>query len=893
MKEGEDGDVPMIDNGSSLSSEGDNDNDDTGDDADDDAGDDDSGNATNYDTDDDDDRLDIHGGTSILTIDPPSDPNSKDHVLNIDEADSSCESSTTIDSPKKNKKDARKHMQESLSTPNSTHGAIEPKNDNNNNHHHREEGTDIKNQSPTRRALLALINLLQTPEYAALRRKSRTLDQIYTALEDANSNDTANLNLNLNINNTTNVINTPTPNTPTNVHSPTNTSSTMQASCLAEFIETLDERAKEAAASCEITAEKIRMKKEALLVGGDMSSAIKMLREHALPTQQTYGLGTAGGNGAVKANTEMLACILEFLLDMCEGGELSLIGFFWSQLCQIHMQMLPPTDAESLRRAELMEDFLLTVCVKHSVQLSLELVWSCLADLEEGLGPAHLSSASCRRRRFAMMRFVCELESLIFDYDGGWGGGTICLRKMLVPSVHQEALIKDAMGVLQLHRRFGSHHLTRSGRLDKLKADALAEELMQLPFSSSTSLPPTFHPLPLHSSPPAPVDDMKEAERKYHIARNAEYFSTQLMFSRRLGDIAEGLRFMELSQRTGNLVTDLEGLNFSGRLGGDPLNQICESEHGLVNVLHIPSNEGHVFRSKERTPVLLLMETMRDLSLFATSDGEETNNVGGGGGSSGGSGRGGALKFGQRGNQECVNPDDVTARAVLDVERNLISDVDEESLVRDQVTSEDGEDSCTNTATTTKPSAQLNEIESNADVFRGSLETGEEKTRGSATVPMVDYESAEDTTIDAASSNSNDKLNDSSSGTCLLRTPKDTEGVTRENSKNMENLVVKMMQEKLKMSITDLEPNSSSDDQGEEQSGCTKQETRCEEAGECSATSHHLSPEDHDKSSNEKEAVNRDAALPNFTAEDHAENVNVDAVELSKEVSKEVIKEVN
>merc|ERR1740124_1236559 len=104
MKEGEDGDVPMIDNGSSLSSEGDNDNDDTGDDADDDAGDDDSGNATNYDTDDDDDRLDIHGGTSILTIDPPSDPNSKDHVLNIDEADSSCESSTTIDSPKKKQK---------------------------------------------------------------------------------------------------------------------------------------------------------------------------------------------------------------------------------------------------------------------------------------------------------------------------------------------------------------------------------------------------------------------------------------------------------------------------------------------------------------------------------------------------------------------------------------------------------------------------------------------------------------------------------------------------------------------------------------------------------------------------------------------------------------------
>ena len=94
--------------------------------------------------------------------------------------------------------------------------------------------------------------------------------------------------------------------------------------------------------------------------------------------------------------------------DLCEQGELSSVAFFWTQICQIHMQMLPPTDTESLIRIELMEDFLITVCVKHSVQLALELVWSCVADVEESFGAETMACASSRRRRFAMLRFLCK-----------------------------------------------------------------------------------------------------------------------------------------------------------------------------------------------------------------------------------------------------------------------------------------------------------------------------------------------------------------------------------------------------------------------------------------------------------------------------------------------------
>ena len=52
---------------------------------------------------------------------------------------------------------------------------------------------------------------------------------------------------------------------------------------------------------------------------------------------------------------------------------------------------------------------------------------------------------------------------------------------------------------------------------------------------------------------------------------------------------------MEVDQCKGALKQDLEMLNASGQLGGDALNKICDDSGGLVNVMHIPSNEGHVF----------------------------------------------------------------------------------------------------------------------------------------------------------------------------------------------------------------------------------------------------------------------------------------------------------
>jgi len=371
-----------------------------------------------------------------------------------------------------------------------------------------------------------------------------------------------------------------------------------------EFLESIEEFAQAAESTffygveleCEDGADdavmhhrqRVGLKKEAFKVAGDMSAAIKLLYEYALPPDRgllpqikRYSLSQ------LRDNSDMLAAILEFFLDLCDEGQLEAVSFFWPQLCHIHMQMLPPRGVEEMIRVELMEDFLLTVATRYSVHLALDLVWGLTADLEESLSSSNCHPTS-RLRRFAVLRFVSELESLLFDFEGGWGGGGVSLNGMMSPSDHQAGQLRGAMSILQLYRRFGSHYLTRSVRLEKLKAEAL-EALGEYPSS---------------------IDESSQV--RADIAKNAAYFSSHISFARKLGDIAEKLRFMDVPKRSKVLELEFKELNASGKiLGGDPLNRPVAGR--VYKAVKIPINEGHVFRSKERTPVLFLTELVPEI----------------------------------------------------------------------------------------------------------------------------------------------------------------------------------------------------------------------------------------------------------------------------------------
>lgn len=315
------------------------------------------------------------------------------------------------------------------------------------------------------------------------------------------------------------------------------------------------------------------MKKQAFRVAGDMGTAMKLLHDLALPRNEYRQ------QQQQHSNLDMFICLLEFLLDLCEGGELASVAAFWPQLCHIHLRMLPAGNIAELQRIELLEDFLMTVSVRYSIHLAMDLIWSHTADLEESLVTIANCSPTCRRRRYAVLRFVCELESLLFGKPNGWGGGSVSLGRLLTASDHQDALIKLYMEENQKFRKEVPQYLTRSIRMEILSHTKFEKD---------------------------PEEAVQEAMR---IARNADYFSSHLNFSKRLCDIAEKMFTIEVKERADALERELTLLNASGTMGGDPLNRTLEHH---LRVVGVPTKEGHVFRSKERTPVLLLMEVFDD-----------------------------------------------------------------------------------------------------------------------------------------------------------------------------------------------------------------------------------------------------------------------------------------
>ena len=390
-----------------------------------------------------------------------------------------------------------------------------------------------------------------------------------------------------------------------------------------------------------------RLKQQAFRVAGDMGTALKLFLERALPSTSNLSPPLTGSAAAAAAaaatslantpaDTELLQCILEFFLDLAEEGELNTLAFFWPQLCLIHLRMLPPENAAELARVELVEDFLLTIATRYSVHLALELIWSHTADLDDSLGnPTYNSttntmetnnqncSAGCRKRRFAVMRFLCELESLLFDFELGWGGGSVCMGpSVLAPSAHQVHQLRQNMVDIQQYRIQATDQLSRSVRHDKIRKDLhkinkyiLHRRLRTLLKKEATSRDggdgddDNNHKNGDGDSTRNSFVDNPEllAQEALRIARNADYLSTHLAFTKRLCDIAERLRFLPIEERSKTLQAELNKLNASGSMGGDPLNKVREHH---ARVVRIPVSEGHVFRSKERTPVLLLMEVV-------------------------------------------------------------------------------------------------------------------------------------------------------------------------------------------------------------------------------------------------------------------------------------------
>ena len=178
-------------------------------------------------------------------------------------------------------------------------------------------------------------------------------------------------------------------------------------------------------------------------IAEDMVTAIKLLHLHTLPESPT--------------TVRDLQTVLEYFLDLCkEKSGLEILSLFWGQIMQIHLAMLPVVDVDKFIRTDILEDFLITVSTKFSMQLGLELVWFLTANLNWG--------GACTLLDSHIIRFLVELES---SFQGEpWGLGGNSLQHRFRPSYHQEILVKNLLKTLRDQRGHLNMYLSTSVRRD-------------------------------------------------------------------------------------------------------------------------------------------------------------------------------------------------------------------------------------------------------------------------------------------------------------------------------------------------------------------------------------------------------------------------------------------
>lgn len=290
------------------------------------------------------------------------------------------------------------------------------------------------------------------------------------------------------------------------------------------------------------------------------------------------------------------------------NNNFSILSFYMPQILSIHNKMLPPLCATHYIVLDLYEDFLLTLGCSD-VNFALGLVWHLMASLEDESG------ADYTRKKFALRRLICEFESVLFGFDNAWGGGSVALLNRnntnlaLNPSPDQEILLNERIAELNNLRLKSPFQLSKSTRANLLRGE----------------------------------DD--------NNVGFCGIYHAQINFQRQLSHIASTLFTLPRGQHSQYLETELQKINESGCLGidlgcgGSPVSRIVRLvQHYLQSARYVgriranfsffatltmiryrvPSTEGHVFRSKARTPVLLLIEVVAE-----GDDGAESDNIGG------------------------------------------------------------------------------------------------------------------------------------------------------------------------------------------------------------------------------------------------------------------------
>ena len=346
---------------------------------------------------------------------------------------------------------------------------------------------------------------------------------------------------------------------------------------------------------------------------------------HVLELLKTY-VWNPTREGALR----QVQILLEYVLDhqYCHSSANSTTGstntsgshkaleFYLPQLYMIHNALLPARTAQGVFMLLMYEEFLLVLC-QRSVHIAMEVTWHTLALLQKNhsTSAAAVSVDRMSATEYSLLKFVCQVESQVFGFYGDlnidnhhpdqtsrkknvcyWGGGAVVLQDVKVAkwrctNVQQE----------------GMYHTMR----------VLKE----------------CNPFPLKYHDDVDVNASNPINRDKD--RMAVYYRDQITFQRSLSNLADALFTIPHADQASYLQQQLQVFNEKQMfgLGFRNGNGSSSNSDAISKVVRIPSREGHVFRSKARTPVLLLLEVLNtsihnnvDVSTDNTSNNDDVTN---------------------------------------------------------------------------------------------------------------------------------------------------------------------------------------------------------------------------------------------------------------------------
>jgi len=312
------------------------------------------------------------------------------------------------------------------------------------------------------------------------------------------------------------------------------------------------------------------------------------------------------------------ALVLQRLLAIAQT-DLAAVDFVLPQLLQVYVLMSDRGGVGQVLQLEALEDFLVKICSMSTAQIPLRVVWSMMGYYEDTLQPNAPASLTARRGR--IIRLTLHVEAAVRGDVHHFNEEILSIFSFAAPA--QLALLRREWALVQECRQ---HPLLRPfppitvfrkmhgeiGDDPKVASLAIAETLRAYDRSYSARAREVGKKGGSQAMICSSAGGGGGAGAGVKEGGKGEgeliYFTTQMNFVKELTDTAESLRHIDPSLRRETLRATLQRIQNENRGVYFPITRDFGS---MPRIIRVCVDEGAVFRSKARVPVLICFEVIR------------------------------------------------------------------------------------------------------------------------------------------------------------------------------------------------------------------------------------------------------------------------------------------